>query len=72
LAPSLENLIAALSAFITIGTNIFVLVSVIFKISKCKLLGLRSTTKPTGKSVVTAAEFVVRDVSVKLFLVTLV
>ena len=57
---------------LTIETNIFILVAVIFKISKCKLFGSRPITQPTGKSLITAAEFVVRYISVQLFLVTFV
>jgi hypothetical protein len=55
----------------TIGTNIFIAVGIIVTISKCKLLGLGSISKPTGKSLIPAAEFVVWDISIKLFGVTL-
>ena len=55
----------------TIGTNIFIVVGIVVKISKGKLFGLRSITKPTGKSLIPAAEFVVRDISIKLLGATL-
>jgi hypothetical protein len=55
---------------LTIGANIFIFVVIAVKISKCKLLGLRSITQPTGKSLIPAAEFVVRYISIKLFFVT--
>ena len=55
-----------------IGTNIFILVTIVVKISECKLLGPWPITKPTGKSLITVAEFVVRYISVQLLLVTFV
>ncbi len=57
---------------LTIGTNIFIFVVIVVKISECKLLGSRPITYPTGKSLITVAEFVVRNISVQLFFVTLV
>ena len=57
---------------LTIGTNILVLVAIIFKISKCKLLGPGPITHPAGKSLVPVTKFVIRDISVQFFLVTFV
>jgi hypothetical protein len=54
-----------------IGTDIFIFVTVILKISKGKLFGSRPITQPAGKSFIAVAELVVRDIGIYLFFVAL-
>jgi hypothetical protein len=55
-----------------IWANVFVLVAIVLKISKFKLLGVRSMTQTTGKSLITVAEFVIRDIRIQFFFVAFV
>jgi hypothetical protein len=55
-----------------IWANIFVFVAIVLKISKFKLLGVRSMTQTTGKSFIAVTKFVVGNVRVQLFFVTFV
>jgi hypothetical protein len=65
--PGFDQWLKALA----IGTNIFIFVAIIFKISECKLLRPRTITHPAGKSLIAVAELVVRDIGFYLFFVAL-